>query len=445
MISEPFPVPGTIRERTFASEASPAMLDHRKLYRLPWNLADNAISWLEPTSACNLACDGCYRENVAKSHKPLDQVREEIDTFLHLRNSDGISIAGGDPLMHPEIVEIVRYVASRGVKPVINTNGGLLTRELTHELKQAGAAGFTFHIDSKQGRPGWKKANELDLNELRLSFANMVHAEGGLSCAFNSTVYEDTLHHVPDLLEWAGKHIDRVNVMVFILYRAAAPQIPFDWYAGGQKIDMNQLVYGLDDEDARVTRKVDMKSTDVVHEIRKRFPDFMPSAYLNGTEQPDSFKWLLSGRLGTKERIYGYVGPKFMELNQVGYHALKGRYLAYASPRVTSLGRSMLLFSPLDRGIRHAAGTYTKSLFTHPAEMFRGLHFQSIMIIQPVDFLEGGEQNMCDGCPDMTLHNGRLVWSCRMEELKQFGCWVRTVPKPNVTKISIPGEGTDPG
>jgi hypothetical protein len=29
----------------------------------------------------------------------------------------------------------------------------------------------------------------------------------------------------------------------------------------------------------------------------------------------------------------------------------------------------------------------------------------------------------------MTLWNGELVWSCRMEELKHFGCWIRTVPK----------------
>ena len=70
------------------------ILDHRKLYRLPWTLPDNAISLLEPTSACNLACDGCYRENVAGSHKPLDVIRQELKTFHSLRNSDGISIAG---------------------------------------------------------------------------------------------------------------------------------------------------------------------------------------------------------------------------------------------------------------------------------------------------------------------------------------------------------------
>jgi hypothetical protein len=138
-----------------------AAIDHRELYRLPWTLPDKAISWLEPTSACDLACDGCYRENIPSSHKPLAQVRAEIETFRRLRNSDGISIAGGDPLMHPEIVEIVRHVRELGMKPILNTNGGRLSRELLRELKKAGVYGFTFHVDGKQGRPGWKGKNEI--------------------------------------------------------------------------------------------------------------------------------------------------------------------------------------------------------------------------------------------------------------------------------------------
>ena len=205
---------------------APSILDHRQLYRLPWTLPDNAISWLEPTSACNLACDGCYRENVASSHKSLDVVRKEVETFKRLRNADGISIAGGDPLTHPEIVDIVRIIAELGLKPIINTNGGLLTPELLRKLKAAGAYGFTFHIDSKQGRPKWKDKNEIELNELRLQYARMLAEVGGLSCAFNSTVYEDTLRYVPELVAWAQEHIDIVHVMVFILYRAAVPQLP---------------------------------------------------------------------------------------------------------------------------------------------------------------------------------------------------------------------------
>ena len=51
------------------------------------------------------------------------------------------------------------------------------------------------------------------------------------------------------------------------------------------------------------------------------------------------------------------------------------------------------------------------------------------MIIQPADIYENGEINMCDGCPDMTVWNDKLVWSCRMEEQYRWGMNVRFVPK----------------
>ncbi len=191
-------------------------LDHNKYYRLPWNLPDNAISWLEVTKACNLYCEGCYRENEPGGHKSLDEIRNDLAIFKKYRKTDGVSIAGGDPLVHPEIVEIVRLIAQEGVKPILNTNGFALTKEMLRDLKKAGVAGFTFHIDSKQHRPGWKGKTEIELNELRLHYAQMLDEVGGLSCAFNSTVYPDTLQYAPDILAWGQEHIDIVHVIVFI-------------------------------------------------------------------------------------------------------------------------------------------------------------------------------------------------------------------------------------
>jgi len=46
-----------------------------------------------------------------------------------------------------------------------------------------------------------------------------------------------------------------------------------------------------------------------------------------------------------------------------------------------------------------------------------------------VDMMADGRANMCDGCPDMTVHNGQLYWSCRLEEIKTYGCFVHAVPK----------------
>jgi len=64
-----------------------------------------------------------------------------------------------------------------------------------------------------------------------------------------------------------------------------------------------------------------------------------------------------------------------------------------------------------------------------PTRLLDKLRFQSVMIIQPADIYEDGRQNMCDGCPDMTVYNGRLVWSCRLEEPERFGDFVQMVPR----------------
>lgn len=400
-----------------------ANLDHRKLYRLPWNLADNPIVWLEPTQQCNLACDGCYRQNV-REHKPIDEVQGDLDTFARLRNFDGVSIAGGDPLCHPDVVQIVERVTKMGRKAILNTNGLDLNRELLGELKKAGLVGLTFHVDSRQGRPGWRNKTEAQMNELRSEFAEMVASVGGLACAFNSTVYEDTLEQSVDILEWAGKNIDKVHTVVFIAYRNAALD-NFEYYAGGKRIDMGEVVYSEKEK-----RRADISSREVVAKLRERFPDFSPCAYLNGTEQPDSFKWLMTMRFGDGQRIHGYVGPRFIEAVQAGYHLVKGRYLAYSSPGALGMGRSVLASSLWDGQIRDAARSYLGWVTAHPRDLLKPVHMQSVLVIQPIDVLADGRQNMCDGCPDMTIHDGRLAWSCRLEEVKQFGQFVASTPKP---------------
>jgi hypothetical protein len=249
---------------------------------------------------------------------------------------------------------------------------------------------------------------------------------GGLACSFNSTVYGDTLHEVPDLVDWAGKNAGIVHTMVFILFRAAALS-QFDYFAGPKKVDVSSLVYG---DENFLKQRTDINAREVVDLIRTRIPDFAPCAYLNGTTQPDSFKWLLSMRVVSGGRTYGWVGPKFMELTQAAYHLKSGRYMSYAAPSSLSVGRTVLATAwPLDAGVRRATGAWLRHLAESPAEALRKQHMQSIVIIQPIDMAEDGNENMCDGCPDMTVHEGKLVWSCRLEELRAFGVNVRASPK----------------
>jgi hypothetical protein len=404
-----------------------------ELYRLPWTLPDNGISWLEPTAHCNLSCYGCYRKNIKNSHKSMEEVKHELDVFQSLRKTDCISIAGGDPLLYPDILELISEIKSRGLKPIINTNGIALTKELLHDLKKAGVFGFTFHIDSKQGKgreKKWEGKNEIQLNELRLHYAEMLAEEGNLACSFNSTVYGDTLQFVPELVDWAHKHIDIVHTMVFILFRYITPDLPFDFYAGTKKIIFNDIHYHSNKKE-----NTEIHSQHVVGEIKKRFPDFAPAAFLNGTHKADDYKWLLTERIGNKDKIFGYLNNKFIELVMQYYHLRYDRYLSYASPKTLSLGRATLLnLWPINKSVRSALKNYSKYLLVNPFWIFKKSYMQSIMIIQPVDFMQNGDQSMCDGCPDITVwkdKNGKdqLVWSCRMEEPMEYGVFLKSVPR----------------
>ena len=410
-----------------------ATINSTDLYRLPWTLPDNGISWLEPTARCNLNCYGCYRKNIKDSHKSMEQVKHELDVFQSLRKTDCISIAGGEPLLYPNIVELVADIKSRGLKPIINSNGIALTKELLHNLKKAGVFGFTFHIDSKQGRgrgPQWEGKSELELNELRLHYAEMLAAEGGIACSFNSTVYGDTMQYVPELAEWAQKHIDIVHTMVFILFRYVTPDLPYDFYAGDKKIVFDDIHYHSDKEEV-----TNLMAPQMVAEIRKKEPNFSPAAFLNGTHKADDFKWLLTELIGTKDKIFGYLNSKFIEMVMEVYHYKYDRYLSYASPKTLSLGRAtMMNLWLLNKSVRSALKKYLGYLVANPFRIFKKVYMQSIIIIQPVDFMPNGDQSMCDGCPDITVwkdKNGKdqLVWSCRLEEPMQYGEFLHTIPK----------------
>ena len=404
-------------------------LTPQNYYRLPWNLADNAITWLEPTTKCNIYCEGCYRENDPQGHRPLESVIQELESLKKIRKTDGISIAGGEPLIYPDIVELVRYVASQGWKPIVNTNGQALNPELVEDLKNAGLAGFTFHVDSHQKRPGWTGKNELELNDFRLKLAEMTHqaGKGKVACAFNATIYRDTMEYIPALTKWAQENMKIVHTMVYILYRSIIwNENEWDVYVKGKKVDTQELFSTLVyKNDFKAGPQETILAQDIADKIREVYPEYEPCAYLNGTEDALSMKWLLSLRIGNKDKILGHVDNKFMELIQVLHHFFFGTYLAYSRPSKMKISPAIFLLALINSSIRKISLKWMKN----PAHWFRRQYSQAIMIIQPIDLFEDGRQNMCDGCPDAILHDGKLVWSCRVDEIDKMGGFLTGVPR----------------
>ncbi len=396
-------------------------LDPQKYYRMPWSLSDNGIFWLEVTSQCNLTCEGCYHENILNGHKTLETIEEEFKVIKALRKVDSVSIAGGEPLLHPQILEIVKMVRRYGWKPIMNTNGLALTHELLRNLKKAGLFGFTFHIDTTQKRRDSHARTEQEHIALREHLAELVYNEGGLVCGFNQTVSEQTLDQVPDIVRWAEKFPEMINTMVFILFRTPGMSANFDFYAFGKKVNLYETYIPT-----KWGGHKNLKAHDIVAKIREADPAYEPAGYLNGTIEANDMKWTLATRIANKRRTFGYTSPKFMEFVQTWHHKHIGTWLSYASPALLRAGRSTLLFLGWgDKAMR-------KSLFKFlldPFAWFSRVYLQNFAIIQPVDLLADGRMSMCDSCPDITVHEGKLYWSCRLEEIKKYGTFVTAVPK----------------
>jgi hypothetical protein len=392
----------------------------KDMYRFPWSMNDNPIGWLEVTDKCNIYCRGCYRLN-REGHKSLEQVKEEIRFLKEWRNCDNISIAGGEPLIHPNIMEIIAYIRELKIKPLILTNGVKLVdnRPMIVELKKAGAFGFTFHIDSEQNRPHWKGKNELELCELRLEYAKMVASVGGLHASFGSTIYPTNQHLIPKIVEWANQHIDIVHGLVFITYRAAPADGSFSYAVEGKKIDDVEVPYL-----AAVNEQpnFDFTSRHVYAKIKEANPNYETSAYLGGTQTHDALKWLIGVQIGSKGGMYGATGPKMAELSMAWHHFFYKTYFAYTA--MHSLPKVTFLLGVFDKGTRRAHANYWKDILRHPVRFFQPVYMQSIGIVQAPDILPDGRQDMCDSCPDMTVWDGKLVHSCRMEEWRLYGNYI---------------------
>ena len=114
------------------------------------------VSW-NVTNACNMFCDHCYREAGCKAEEELST--EEAKTLLEQIARAGFKImifSGGEPLTRPDILELVSYATSLGLRSVFGTNGTLITLEMAQKLKDAGAMGMGISLDSMDK----KKHNE---------------------------------------------------------------------------------------------------------------------------------------------------------------------------------------------------------------------------------------------------------------------------------------------
>jgi len=106
---------------------------------------------IEPLFACNLACPGC-----GKIQHPTDILRRRlsVDDVVNAVEESGtpmVSIAGGEPLLHPEIEQMVDALVRRKVYVYLCTNAVLLRRKI-ERFKPSRYFSWVIHVDGLRER-----------------------------------------------------------------------------------------------------------------------------------------------------------------------------------------------------------------------------------------------------------------------------------------------------
>ncbi|MCP4444082.1 MAG: radical SAM protein [Myxococcales bacterium] len=119
------------------------------------------------TRRCNLSCAYCYEYDKTSPPVCTATLKWSIDHLRRLRVVF-VTLTGGETLLHPELPELVAYVRERGMTPLMNTNGYLLTRDRIKALGDAGLYGMQISIDNLTPNETTKKSLKTLLPKLRL-------------------------------------------------------------------------------------------------------------------------------------------------------------------------------------------------------------------------------------------------------------------------------------
>jgi MoaA/NifB/PqqE/SkfB family radical SAM enzyme len=122
---------------------------------------------LIPMRRCNLSCTYCNEFDDSSEPVPLEEMYRRIDRLATL-GTTLIVISGGEPLLHPQLDDIIRRIRSRGMIVALITNGYLLTAERIEQLNRAGLDHLQISIDNVQPDEVSKKSLKVLDQKLRL-------------------------------------------------------------------------------------------------------------------------------------------------------------------------------------------------------------------------------------------------------------------------------------
>ncbi len=105
------------------------------------------LAHIIPMRRCNLACEYCNEYDDFSKPVPLEIMFQRIDKLGALGTSV-VTISGGEPLLHPELDDIIARIRRNGMIAGMITNGYLLVADRIQRLNRAGLEWLQISIDN---------------------------------------------------------------------------------------------------------------------------------------------------------------------------------------------------------------------------------------------------------------------------------------------------------
>jgi MoaA/NifB/PqqE/SkfB family radical SAM enzyme len=105
------------------------------------------LAHIIPIRRCNLSCTYCNEYDDFSQPVPTATMFARLDKLAELGTSV-VTISGGEPLLHPELDQIIRRIRTRGIIAGLITNGYLLVPERVERLNRAGLEWLQISIDN---------------------------------------------------------------------------------------------------------------------------------------------------------------------------------------------------------------------------------------------------------------------------------------------------------
>ena len=173
---------------------------------------------IESTAKCNLFCPMCPRESIYFPPKDMElpvfkKIIDDGKAFLEFAVPYGV----GEPLLNPEIYDMIAYCKQVGVPSGISTNATVLTEEAGRKLIKAGLDYIILAFDGATKATYEKYRKGADFEKVRANILTFLRVKKELRakifCILQMVRLNENRAEIPDLIRmWRVEGIDEIRI-----------------------------------------------------------------------------------------------------------------------------------------------------------------------------------------------------------------------------------------